>query len=57
MGCLASRLGINTYKERLIQLAQCTPTIVGIRDVWLIVAAIIDMLLRLSALVAIGLVL
>ncbi len=33
---------------------QCTPQIQGIADVWLIVAAIIDMLLRIAALAAIG---
>lgn len=37
--------------------AQCTPVIGGLNDIWLIVAAVIEILLRLSALLAIGFVL
>jgi ABC-type Fe3+ transport system permease subunit len=32
----------------------CTPKIVGINDVWLILAAVIEILLRVAALAAIG---
>jgi len=34
----------------------CAPTITGLNDVWLIVAAVIEILLRVGALAAIGLV-
>lgn len=35
-------------------LAQCVPQITGLNDIWLIVAAVTDMLLRVAVLVAIG---
>jgi ABC-type Fe3+ transport system permease subunit len=36
---------------------QCTPVISGLNDIWLIVAAVVEILLRLGALLAIGFVL
>lgn len=36
---------------------QCTPVINGLTDIWLIVAAVVEILLRLGALLAIGFVL
>lgn len=35
---------------------KCTPTISGINDVWAIVAAIIEILLRIAAIAAVGIV-
>ena len=36
---------------------QCTPAITGINDIWLVVAALVEILLRLGALLAVGFVL
>jgi len=41
------------YLKRLDVTGQCTPQITGIADIWLIVAAVIDILLRIAALAAI----
>ncbi|MBI1857051.1 hypothetical protein HY003_01385 [Candidatus Saccharibacteria bacterium] len=42
------------YLDGVPQSSGCVPKISGISDVWLIVAAIIEILLRIAALVAIG---
>jgi hypothetical protein len=50
-----SVLGFPTWYEYLKTTAppDCSPQITGISDIWLIVAAIIDILLRLAALAAV----
>ena len=44
----------NTYTNPDTGVSSCTPRIEGLNDVWKIVAAVIEILLRLSSLIAIG---
>jgi len=43
----------HTYTDPNTNLTACTPQITSLSDVWLIVAAIIEILLQLSALIAV----
>lgn len=52
--CHPSFFGFPTWYEYLKVDSTCAPSISGINDVWLIVAAGIEILLRVAALVAIG---
>lgn len=47
-------LGGKTVADASTGLSQCIPEINGLNDVWLIVAAVTDMMLRIAVLVAIG---
>lgn len=47
-------LGFPTWYEYIKVPGTCTPQITGLNDVWLIVAAVIEILLRLSAILAVG---
>lgn len=40
--------------DNITGVEQCIPEITGISDIWLIVAAVTDMMLRIAVLVAIG---
>ena len=48
--------GFPTWYQYLSLGGDCSPKISSINDVWLIVAAVVDILLRVAALAAIGLV-
>jgi ABC-type Fe3+ transport system permease subunit len=43
-----------TWYEYLKPNSNCQPTITSLNDIWLIVAAIIDILLRVAAILAVG---
>lgn len=48
-----SLLAFPTWHAYLVKNSDCVPRITGIGDVWLIAAAILDILLRLAAIAAI----
>lgn len=54
-GCSAGKgfLGLPTWYTYLEVNGDCTPKITGLSDVWLIVAAIIEILLRIAAMAAV----
>lgn len=50
----SSFLGFPTWYEYIKAPGTCTPQITALSDVWLIVAAVIEILLRIAALAAVG---
>ncbi len=54
--CQTSFVGLPTWHKYLnhMKAPDCGVEIVGINDVWLIVAAIVEIMLRLAALIAVG---
>lgn len=43
-----------TVENKLTGIDACTPQVVGLQDVWLIAAAVLDILLRVAALLAVA---